>query len=455
VESDSLKYFKRQGQTIFAPATALGGPVVILRISGSDLREFEKILGPLPAPNTFSYRSLKVPNSEEILDRALVLYFKAPHSFSGEDVLELQVHGVEANVERLSEILQKLGGKLALPGEFSFRAVMNERMTLLEAEGLQRAFSVEGIRSEVAAGLLGISKEFQQSLNEKLLRALKALATARGRVEAAIDFSEAVQEQEEDLKSANQQIVEARNELTKLLGTHEGFGRNLGELRVAIVGRPNVGKSTLLNILAGGDRALVSPEAGTTRDVLDLRLRAPDGNFYRFLDTAGMRLDAENSVEIMGIERGIDWASQAHILIRVRRANEAAWELDPRLQTLPSIDIFSFKDELSEPLVGTWDLRNDSASIYIEVFTKLEQLRKSLQGTSLRDGDLVSARQTRLIRSALNEIRLAEGAVLGDRPLELAGDHLRLAEEALRGARGEGLTDEYIGEIFSQFCLGK
>jgi tRNA modification GTPase len=161
VESTSLKYFRRLGQSIYAPATALGGPVVAIRVSGTDLSNLKKIVGEFPKAGSFSLQAIIDPLSGDQIDKAVVLYFKSPHSFTGEDVIEIQMHGVTSLVNRLFFVLEKLGVQLALPGEFSFRAVKNERMTLVEAEGLQQAFSVDGIRAEVASGLLGLSNEVE------------------------------------------------------------------------------------------------------------------------------------------------------------------------------------------------------------------------------------------------------------------------------------------------------
>jgi tRNA modification GTPase len=460
VESTSLKYFRRLGQTIYAPATALGGPVVTIRVSGSDISVLKKIVGEFPEAGSFSLRSLMDPITGEQIDKALVLFFKTPHSFTGEDVVEIQMHGVTSLVNRLFLVLEKLGIQLALPGEFSFRAVKNERMTLVEAEGLQQAFAVDGIRAEVASGLLGLSSEVEGRLNQLISEARDLLRKARGRIEAGIDFSEAEEEQATELKSAAAFVNAARQALLRLVGSHENFARSSSEIRVAIVGSPNVGKSTLFNILCGVDRALVSPIAGTTRDVIDVRLKSPLGNPFRIFDTAGIRETLNDEIEERGISRGLDWANRADFVIQVNRSDEITAPLSGRLARTPDLRVQSFRPrelQTNERSIVA-DLLKDAREVSRWVFAALDKIlgernldRKSTDVEMATTSD----RQIRMIRSALSEIALAEQGILGARPLEIAGDHLMRAEEHLQSVVGHGLTNEYIGEIFSQFCLGK
>ena len=477
----SLDYFKRLGSPISAPATASGGPVVVIRASGADLSSLERMVsGGLPPPGTFALKSLWDLTSEQpaLLDRSLVLFFKAPHSFTGEDVVEFHCHGVASVVARACESLAKLGVRTALPGEFSFRAVVHEKMTLEEAEALNGALSAESLDAQSAARLICQNSNSSDSVNSLLRELLVSVQSARGRVEAAIDFSEAEAEQAADLAGALSQIDKAKDGMAALITAYYNFGLAAAEARIVIVGRPNVGKSTLYNLLCGGQKALVSKIPGTTRDVLEARIRTASGRWIRVLDTAGIRALHENTphdeLEKIGIESGIEALRASRAIVFVAKANEyiegasspallAALglnEKDVEACSHKTISLYSHADEVvksARPL-GSFDFRSELSELRTAVLAGIEQLlaRQEAQSTSaVSTPAVLSARQERLLTAATEDLEFARECVLGGRPLELAGEHLRETEDRLRKAIGENLGEEYIGQIFSQFCLGK
>ncbi len=405
-------------------------------------------------------RAILDPQTGDLIDRALVLYFKAPHSFTGEDVLEIQMHGVQSLVDRVCLSLKKIGIALALPGEFSFRSVKNDRQSLIEAEGLQQAFAVDGIDAKIASKLLGLSSEVEIRLNDLISDSTKLLQKARARIEAGIDFSEAEEEQAAEIASATTFVGSAHSSLSRLLSTHENFSRSGAEIRVAIVGSPNVGKSTLFNLLCGVDRALVSPIAGTTRDVIDVRVKSPSGLTYRFFDTAGIHEEFSDSVEQQGIARGLDWASRADFVIQVAKKGHGS-SFSSLLNRDIDFQIWSFSEDkkIAEKTNDLFlDLLRDAKEAPSLVFGLLDRLHKERLKAQSSESLILSAtsdRQILLIKKSMEEMSLALECLAGARPLELSGDHLMKSEEYLQAVLGNGLSDEYVGEIFSQFCLGK
>lgn len=465
-ESNSLAYFQRIGTPIVATATALGGPVAILRVSGRDLSFLESLVGPLPAPGEARLRRLQSPE-KQFLDEALVLSFVAPHSFTGENVVEIQGHGVPALVEKIQETIIGLGAVAALPGEFSFRAVLNNKMTLEEASRLQTLFGMEGLGSSSASKLLSFGKSADARVNQIFDEVLEAVSAARGRVEAAIDFAEAEEEQAIDISSAEKRLLEVERTLQGLLNTYDVFARNARIPTVILVGRPNAGKSTLLNLLVGGKRSLVSDIAGTTRDYVEVQLRTSSGQTFKLLDTAGLRssLESSDALEVQGMELGLEMMESADILVWVEdaRAPEKGFKnarIDPLFASKKVLKVGSHADFLgTKATENDFNLVGPSAHLAARrVLDFVEEVCQSrgLEGSQvLEDSQLISQRQETLLRDALIETREALLCLRGLRPLELVGNVLRHLDSLLRHARGESLTDDYIGQIFTQFCLGK
>lgn len=450
-----------------ALATAIGGPVAVLRISGRDLSFLEPLVGPLPAPGEAKFRRLQSLD-KQFLDEAVVLRFRSPHSFTGEDVIEIQGHGVAALVEKIQEATIALGAIPALPGEFSFRAVLNQKMTLEEASRLQTLFATEGLGASAASKLLSFGRSSDDSVNQIFSEALTAVAAARGRVEAAIDFAEAEDEQAQDIASAELRLLEVERQLQGLLNSFEVFARNARTPTVILFGKPNAGKSTLLNLLVGGTRSLVSPTAGTTRDYVEVHLRTPSGQSFRLLDTAGLRasFQASSDIELAGMQLGLEMMESADLLIWLEDARSPTSTfgqplVDALLAKKSFLKILTHADLLaaSQDRGVAYDLVGGQASQaaravldFVDEFCR----GRRVEGDAVLDSSkLISQRQEALVRDALNETREALRCLRGERSLEIIGDLLRHLDKLLRSARGEALTDDYIGQIFTQFCLGK
>lgn len=463
--SHSLEYFKRSGSAIAAPASALGGPVAVIRVSGRDLVCLEPILGELPLANTFAFRKIKNPKTGHVIDEALVLRFVAPHSFTGEDVVEIQGHGLASLVSELMGVLSEHGVRTALPGEFSFRALQNQKMSLHQAESLHEALSRADLNVGYASSLVGAG-DSSESMRTIMNGSLESLSRARGRIEAAIDFPEAAEEQSSDLRSAETFVRNTFAKLSELLTSYSNFVNSGAEPHVVIVGRPNAGKSTLLNIFAGGDRAIVSDVAGTTRDLVEARVRLPSGRWVRVIDTAGFRnldsiSDSEHTpLEAAGMKKGIEAISRANLVIKLSSLKDPHEFSSIYIEKIPTLDLYSHRDVATTSTHDTFafDLRALAPEEKQKLLLEMDRRLLSEQESNLKHSHnepLISGRQARLIDECRLEVELALECLAGRRPIELAGDHLRAAEQTLKAAIGENLGDEYIGQIFSQFCLGK
>lgn len=444
-----------------APATPLGGPVAVLRVSGSDLSFLEKVLGPLPEANSFAFRKIRfrTPSGEDFREKALVLRFRAPHSFTGEDVVEVQGHGVEGVVSELIEEICRQGASPALPGEFSFRAVLNEKMTLEEAEALQTALSTEGLGASMASRLLDVQAHAEEGVASRFEEALAKLSSARGRVEAAIDFPEAEEEQARDIESALVRVGEVQSSLQALMTSYEIFSAAAGLPVIAICGRPNAGKSTLLNLLSGGERALVSPVAGTTRDIVEITYRLPSGRKVRILDTAGLRefgriQASADELELRGIALGREAIRKSSVVLLVERAGSTEASLAADFTSKPLLVLRSHADLVQEGGDASFDLLRQGPAAKAWLDRKLEAVLTSPALPSQEEA-LISKRQAKLLEAALSELTHVCESLKGREPIELAGERLRTTEELLKRSLGRPGGDEYIGEIFRQFCLGK
>jgi len=451
--SRSLDYFKRIGSPVVAQATASGGPVCILRVSGKNLDSLKDLLGgSFPEERVASYRNVGM------LDKALVLFFRGPRSFTGEDVLEIQCHGVDTLVDSLIQKICSCGVRLALPGEFSFRAYFNKKMTLEQAQFLNEALSSQRITADAISKLIGHSKLNEEKANEAFVALLDKVYSARGRVESSIDFPEAEEEQSADVASALSTLEALRLELNRMLSLYENFVASASFPTVCIVGSPNAGKSTLFNLLCGAERSLVSDTKGTTRDYLESIVRV-GSNRIRLIDTAGLRVipdgSGDSSLEKLGMERGLDIVKDAQLLLWVKPFGEKdelqleEWIKDEEISIL---EVFSFGDRVES--LEALDLREESSAR--KILFLLEKTLKELSPKIESDRALLlSSRQFQLLRRANSHLDESLESLIGARPIELCAQSLQEIEKLLKQCIGQDVGEEYIGEIFGQFCLGK
>ncbi|MBV7498911.1 tRNA uridine-5-carboxymethylaminomethyl(34) synthesis GTPase MnmE [Achromobacter sp. ACM05] len=444
---------------IAAIATAPGrGGIGVVRISGADLsglvrRLFQRDLTPRHA----HYLPFKTVDGE-LLDEGIAIYFRGPHSYTGEDVLELQGHGGPAVLRRVLDSClvagRDLGVRLAEPGEFTRRAFLNDRMDLAQAEAvadLIEASSVAAARGAMAS----LSGEFSARVNDLSDRIIHL----RMLVEATLDFPE----EEIDFLEKYQ----ARPTLDALAGDLSALiaqarqGVILREgLHVVLAGQPNVGKSSLLNALAGDDIAIVTPIAGTTRDKVVQEIHI-DGVPLHIVDTAGLR-ETEDTVESIGIARTWQEIERADVILHLQDATQPSDELDAQITArlpprTPVLKVFNKVDLLPEPFVaGPGEL-----GISAKRGAGLDALRAELlQIAGWNPGAespwLARERHLHALQEAAEHLELAAAhASQDDRVLDLFAEELRLAHDSLSSITGKFTSDDLLGEIFSSFCIGK
>jgi tRNA modification GTPase len=447
-------------ETIAALATAPGrGGVGIVRVSGDKSGEIaEAILGKLPEPRYAHYGPFYGAEGE-VLDRGIALYFPNPNSFTGEDVLELQGHGGPVVLQWLLERVVQLGARLAEPGEFSKQAFMNDKLDLAQAEAI--ADLIEASSAQAAKSAL---RSLQGDFSREVNTLVEELIQLRLYVEAAIDFPE----EEIDFLSDGKVAGQLQHILDRL---HQVFasaqqGVLLREgMSVVILGRPNAGKSSLLNALSGKEIAIVTDIAGTTRDIVKEEINI-DGMPLHILDTAGVR-EATDQVEQIGIERAWAAIDNADRVLVMLQAGEAIHPEDQViLDKLPdSIPVTLVRNKIDlinhQPMIEVEQATGRSV-IWLSAKHKvgLELLREHLKtemGYAQTEEGVFMARKRHL-----DALQLALDYTLnGQQQLELfaAGEllaeDLRMAQDALSEITGRFTSDDLLGRIFSSFCIGK
>lgn len=443
--------------TIVAIATPPGrGGVGIIRISGScaysiaqQLTHKESI-----SPRRVHYCSF-YSSTSEIIDQGLLLYFKAPHSFTGDQVIECQVHGAPIVLDRLLNECVLLGARLARPGEFSEQAFLNDKIDLTQAEAIADLIQAS---SETAARMA--MRSLQGDFSKKINELNEQLINLRLFVEAAIDFPE------EEIDFLNDGKVARK--LEKILQNLEGIrasacqGALIREgLSVVIAGRPNAGKSTLINCIAARDVAIVTDIPGTTRDVMREHVLLDDIPLH-IIDTAGLR-DSDDVVEIEGIKRAWEEVRRADCLLMVIDVSEPednCSELNEMISKqlphgVPIIRIYNKIDEL-----GLLPKREDK-KIYMsaksgEGLSLLKDCIKENVGYQPTEGQFLARRRHILALDTAKAFLLAgQDQLSKHRAGELLAEDLRLAHQALCEITGEFSSDDLLGKIFSSFCIGK
>lgn len=446
----------RPGDTIAAVATPGGrGGIGIVRISGPDCaRIAAAMLGSAPQERRARYCAFRAAD-DTILDRGIALYFRGPGSYTGEDVLELHGHGGRAVMDLLLARALELGARHARPGEFTERAFLNGKLDLVQAEAV-----ADLIDSASAAGARGAMRSLEGQFSLQVAKLREGLVEARAFLEGALDFPEEAAEFP-GADVAARGLAAWLAAADTLLGRARE-GRLLREgLRVVILGPPNAGKSSLLNRLAGSERAIVDAAPGTTRDTVEEDLLV-GGIRMHAVDTAGIR-DTADTVEVEGVRRALAAAEAADLLLVVVEDAGAEAELQRLLPRLPEEArriILRNKIDLS----GAPALRAvRDATLTITASAKtgagiellLSALRDEAGGSAGEDAILARDRHVRALESAEAAVKRALAAVYARRGLELVAEELRTAHQELGRITGEFGADELLGEIFARFCIGK
>ena len=444
--------------TIAAIATAAGrGGVGVIRVSGRDLLPLAHAIsgGKTPTPRRALYTDFFAADSS-VLDNGLLLYFPAPHSFTGEDVLELQGHGGPVILNMLLRRCVELGCRLAEPGEFTRRAFLNDKIDLAQAESV-----VDLIDAQSEAAARSAVKSLKGAFSAEIHRLVDELIQLRMLTEATLDFPEEDDVEWLEKAGALARLQQVQQQLDRVLATATQGAMLREGLHVVLIGQPNVGKSSLLNALAGEEIAIVTDIAGTTRDTVREHI-VLEGVPLHIIDTAGLR-DTEDKVEQIGIERTWQAITRADLALLLVDAAHGLGEAEqailaklpptlPRLLVHNKIDLSGEKATVTE-LDGIQTVR-----VSAKQGTGLEGLRQQILqqvGWQGESEGLFLARERHLdaIRRARTELDQARQAYAV--AAELFAEHLRRAQHALSEITGEFTADDLLGVIFSRFCIGK
>ena len=452
-----------QLDTIVAQATAPGkGGVGIIRVSGKGAAKVAQlILGKVPQVRKAEYLPFK-DNQQQLIDQGIALYFEAPNSFTGEDVLELQGHGGQVVLDMLLNAILKGGDvRIARPGEFSERAFLNDKLDLAQAEAI--ADLIDASSEQAAKGAL---RSLQGQFSSQIHALVEQVIHLRMYVEAAIDFPE----EEIDFLSDGKIQQDLSNIITAFeqLRQQTKQGTLLREgMRVVIAGKPNAGKSSLLNALAGRDAAIVTDIAGTTRDVLKEHIHI-DGMPLHIIDTAGLR-DSPDKVEQIGIERAWQEINQAdRVLFMLDSAEtqethpQRIWpEFFAKLPANMGLTVIRNKVDLTNEAIGInqqadYPVISLSASEGKGIELLSEHLKQCMGFRANTEGQFIARRRhLDAIDKAFEHLLIGKQQLLDHLAGELLAEELRLAQDELNQITGEFSSDDLLGKIFSSFCIGK
>ena len=479
---------KMAGDTIAAVATPPGeGGIGIIRVSGPQafpiaeriFRRARASQHPL-ASHRLYFGTIRDPETGEVLDRALLLTFRAPHSYTGEDVVEFSCHGSPLLLRRVLQLIWREGARPAQPGEFTQRAFLNGKLDLAQAEAV-----ADLIRARTESQLRAALYLHEGALSRTVRQLSDTLLALLAQVEATIDFSEEIGELDRDAFAT--QLSELQTQLEQLL-MRARSGRLLREgVRVAIVGRPNVGKSSLLNALLGEDRAIVTPIPGTTRDLIEEAFQI-QGVPIVVLDTAGLR-ECPDPVEQIGIERTHRAIEHADLLLMVCDLSEGLTEADrailatlpadkPRILVwnkadlvpfapLPQVPPISGGNQATVPPADRGNLKEgvskNAIAVRVSALTGeglpalCEAILEAVNLTGVGEESLLLTheRHVQAVETARQHLISALEATRAGLPLEVLAVDLRGAWFALGEITGETVDEQLVNRIFRDFCIGK
>lgn len=448
--------------TIAARATAPGvGGVGIIRISGPLVSDIaEALLGMIPSERHATYMTFR-ESDQTAIDSGLALYFQSPDSFTGEDVLELQGHGGPIVLDMLLSRVVGLGARIALPGEFSQRAFLNDKIDLAQAEAIADLIH-SGSRQAARSAMRSLKGEFSRRVNTLV----SSVILLRVYVEAAIDFPE----EEIDFISDKRvsidldQLVSTLDELLKTAG--DGALLNEGA-DVVLLGKPNAGKSSLMNQLTGQETSIVTDIPGTTRDVIDQQLEI-DGIPLRLLDTAGIR-DSENTIEAEGVRRALAAKASADLIIAIVDTHQSLEEVLSDIRELDldercilvgnKIDLAGSHTALGPEALLSLGLVEDIVPMSAMTGEGLPALKAAIKRTLGFSGSesTFAARSRHIEALKRAQASLASGyrCLSEHQAGELLAEELKDVQRHLSEITGEFSSDDLLGEIFSSFCIGK
>lgn len=451
--------------TIAAIATAVvpqQGSVGIVRVSGTEAMHIARTLFHAPGHQAWEshrilYGYIRHPQTQQIVDEALMLIMKAPRSYTREDVVEFHCHGGIMAVQQVLQLCLENKARLAQPGEFTLRAFLNGRLDLTQAESIA---DLVGARSPQAtqAALAGLQGKLAHPIRQLRANCLDILAE----IEARIDFEEDLAPL--DYNTIRSEIEKISAQITKLLATADKGELLRTGLKVAIVGRPNVGKSSLLNAWSRSDRAIVTPLPGTTRDVVESQL-VVGGIPVQVLDTAGIR-HTEDQVEKIGVERSRRAASAADLVLFTIDAT-TGWtaadrEIYAQVQHRPLILVINKIDIASPEQVQYPPEINQVVKTAAAQNQGIEALEaailETVQAGFVQAADLdlaINQRQAAALTQAKTSLEQVQTTISEDLPLDFWTIDLRGAIQALGEITGEEVTESVLDRIFSKFCIGK
>lgn len=445
--------------TIVAPATAAGGAIAVIRASGRDAFALcDRIFRgrkPLSEADGYTVHYGEIIDGDRIVDDVLATVFRAPHSYTGEDSVEISCHGSSYIVSEILRLLTAAGGRMAQPGEFTIRAYLAGKLDLSQAEAVADTIAASSRAAHALA-----STQMRGGYSDELERLRDKLLNLTSLLELELDFSE------EDVEFADR---------TALRETMQRIGVKIDRLRnsfslgnaikegiaVAIAGAPNVGKSTLLNRLLNEERAMVSEIAGTTRDVIEERANI-GGILFRFLDTAGIR-STDDRLERMGIERTMESIRKAQVVIHMIDAPTLTGAIpEPDFTLRPDqklLTVANKTDRAPASLTLPENIIGISAKQGTGIDRLCEALRRTVDTDALYHGDPVvsNSRHYEALTMAREALDRAADGLSNDLPADLLSEDIRQVIHALGSitARGAIAPDEVLRNIFSKFCIGK
>ena len=444
--------------TIAAISTAQGqGGIGIVRLSGNDaLKIAKKICSGTISPRHVGFHNFQ-DESQETLDQGIVLYFSNPHSFTGEDVIEFQGHGGQAVLESILSLCIKYGAKLAEPGEFTKRAYLNNKIDLTQAESV-----IDVINATTLQAVKSASYSLTGKFSSKINSLLEKIISLRVYVEACIDFPE----EEIDFLEQGKVIEKLHNiiaEIDAILDVAKQSELLKNGINLVLIGQPNVGKSTLLNALAGTEKAIVTKIPGTTRDLITSQISIK-GIPINVIDTAGLR-ETEDEVEQLGINKTWEAIQTAHVAVLLVDITKGSGDYEEFiLNKLPKgikkLRLFNKIDLVTREA----SVENNNNEIIIYLSAKLENGIDLLKNTLIErvsdnfhqdsEQSMILARSRHIY--ALNNVRQSvTKALINKESSELLAEELTQAQNELSAITGDYTNDDLLGKIFSSFCIGK